>query len=91
MELQHPQREVDEVGSGIATKLTVRLPPHRSHPHAHSLTQSAISLAQHRSMGASDVVGNEVYFWGGYCGGVLPGEVDFYKLVVTMKVEDLDD
>jgi len=25
-----------------------------------------------RSMGSANVIGNSVFIWGGYCGGVLP-------------------
>jgi hypothetical protein len=39
-----------------------------------------------RSMGTADVVGTNVYFWGGYCGGVIPSSQDFYKLVINVDM-----
>ena len=58
-----------------------KLAQHNS-PLLHHNSPTPPPLCKYRSMGPADVVGNEVYFWGGYCGGVLPGELDFYKLVV---------
>jgi len=36
-----------------------------------------------RSIGTANVVGNEVFLLGGYCGGLLPAESDFYKLKIN--------
>jgi hypothetical protein len=40
-----------------------------------------------RSMGSSDRVGNSVFFWGGYNGGVLPFSNDFYRLDISRAID----
>lgn len=40
-----------------------------------------------RSMGSSDRVGNSVFFWGGYSGGVLPFANDFYRLDISRAID----
>jgi len=37
-----------------------------------------------RSIGTASVVGDEVFLLGGYCGGLLAPESDFYKLKITL-------
>jgi len=32
-----------------------------------------------RSIGTANLIGNDVFLWGGYCGGILPEDNDFYK------------
>ncbi len=41
-----------------------------------------------RSMGSSNVVGNNVYFFGGYCGGVIQMNNDFYRLTVNVDFSE---
>lgn len=38
-----------------------------------------------RSIGAANLVNNEIFMWGGYCGGILPSDNDFFKLKLNFK------
>lgn len=38
-----------------------------------------------RSIGSANVVNDEVIMWGGYCGGILPQDNDFFKMKMNFK------
>jgi len=40
-----------------------------------------------RSIGSANMIGNEVYLWGGYCGGILAEDNDFFKFKVNLNNE----
>jgi hypothetical protein len=40
-----------------------------------------------RSIGSANLIGNEVYLWGGYCGGILPEDNDFFKFRINLNNE----
>jgi len=40
-----------------------------------------------RSIGSANMIGNEVFIWGGYCGGILPEDNDFFKFKINLNNE----